>query len=156
MFKTMAISAIAAFALLVTSCNNHDSPTASHGSGTWTLTSTVSSTDGTDGCIQAPTGGATPSPRQIIINGSSIRFLNVAFCEDCPVFNGTLSGDAFTASADISFDSSECGGHVQGSDVITGTFSSNRLQLTATDVTTYIEPSGHQVVIRYATTGTRD
>jgi hypothetical protein len=154
MLKVLSISVMTAFALLVASCNDHDSPTAPRGEGTWAMTATLSSADGSDGCISAPSGGAVTFPQIIIINGSSIRVGNSAGCDDCPVFAGTLSGDSFTATSDRSFDSSSCG-HVQGTDVLVGTFSANRTQLTATEVGTYIEPSGHQVVIRSAWTGIR-
>jgi hypothetical protein len=155
MRTTMAILMLAVSTVLLTSCNNHDSPTAPRRNGTWTITSTVSSTEGTDGCIQAPAGGGTTFPQLIIINGSSIGVTNVASCDDCPSWSGTLSGDAFTATSDRSFDSSACG-HVQGTSSLTGAFSAGRLQLTATEVDTYVEASGHSVVIRYSWTGKRD
>jgi hypothetical protein len=154
MVKILSISVMTAFTLLVASCNDHDSPTAPRGEGIWAMTVTLSSADGADGCIQAPPSGSSSFPQSIIINGSSIRFANVAPCDDCPFWTGTLSGDSFTATSDRSFDSSSCG-HVQGTDVLVGTFSANRTQLTATEVGTYIEPSGHQVVIRSAWTGIR-
>jgi hypothetical protein len=154
MLKFLSISTLAVSAMFLVSCNNHDSPTAPRGEGVWTVTETLSSADGADGCIQAPPSGSTTFPQRVIINGSSIRFTNVAPCDDCPFWTGTLSGEAFTATSDRSFDSSACG-HVQGTDTLTGTFSANRTQLTATEVTTYTEPSGHQVLIRYGLTGTR-
>jgi len=154
MLKFLSIPMLAVSAMLLVSCNNHDSPTAPRGEGVWTVTATLTSADGADGCIPAPSAGGSTFPQRVIINGSSIRFTNAAPCDDCPFWTGTLSGEAFTATSDRSFDSSACG-HVQGTDTLGGTFSSNRTQLTATEVTTYIEPSGHQVVIRYAWTGTR-
>ena len=153
MVKILFVYVLAAIGVLLTSCNDHESPTQSRASATWTMTSTLSSAEGTDACIPAPAGGPVSFPQFVDINGSSIRISNVV-CDDCFVLNGTITGDAFTASADTSFDSTDCGGHVQESDVLTGTFSGDRRQLTATQVFTSVEPSGHQAVIRYAWIGT--
>src|ERR1044072_8685232 len=103
MLRILSISVMPAFAVLLASCHDDDTPT-SNRSNRWTFTSTLSSTEGADACIAAPPGGSVRYPQLVTSTDSSIRIQNVVLEEGAPVFTGTVAGNTFTASADRSFD----------------------------------------------------
>ena len=155
MLKTLSISAAIVSGILLTSCNDHESPTASRTiTPQWTLAVTPISVEGANGCVSA--NAASNPPVAILIGAKSVEITlypdscNIA---DCSLFQGPLSGNSFTASMDISFPSATCG-EEQGTAVLTGSVSADHRQLTATEVDTYVDASGHQAVFQYSWTAT--
>ena len=155
---TTAVLALILGVVLLASCNDHDSPTrATTGtSDLWTVSIAKVSIEGADDCLAGNLFGSWEASVYIGGAGTVDFTLDPSNCPtDCVPFNGTIQGDAFTASTDLSFTPSTACGHLQATGVLTGTFSPDRRTLTATEVDTYTEPSGHQIVVRSTWTGSK-